>query len=434
MTLAQGDVVFIGYDSESWDRFAILATRDLDEGEVVRVTTSDWDSANGDFTDEANYLEWTVPVGGIPSGQTIVFSERFGSTWHTGTPDNLYSNQFGSPVEVGEVNIDGQTNGITNEELFLFQGDPGNPDVISGLVTNNSSTDIPPGLTSTTGLVNITGNNSNTVDLAEYNGISTGTKAEILAAVGNPANWGHEGGAEYNGGTGGTTAGETDLLDGFDLLNTTFDIICFTPGVMITTPTGDVPIETLSIGDLVLTADNGMQPIRWIGSKHLSGARLHACDHFRPVKINAGAFGSDLPASDMWVSPQHRMLVKDRVAEALFGHAETLAPAKGLVNGNTITIDRSITSVEYIHLLFDTHQVIFANGTQTESFHPGKTSINGLTDASRQEVFDLFPELRSNPAHFGSAARPSLSISESQLITAERTGYRPSAAPITHVW
>jgi len=316
-----------------------------------------------------------------------------------------------------------QSNGITNEELFVFQGDPGNPTVISGLVTNNSSSPIPPGLTSTTGLVNVTGNNTNTVDLAEYNGISTGTKAE-----------GHEGGAEYNGGTGGTTAGETDLIDGFDLLNTTFDIICFTPGVMIATPTGDRPIQSLKVGDLVVTADNGIQPIRWIGSKHLSGARLHACDHFRPVKINAGAFGNGLPANDMWVSPQHRMLVQDRVAQTLFGHAETLAPAKGLVNGDTITVDRSVRSVEYIHLLFDSHQIIFANGTRTESFHPGKASINGLTDASRVEVFELFPELRRNTAHFGSAARPSLSVPESQLVTAQLTGYQPKPAPIIHVW
>lgn len=434
MALAQGDIVIIGMDAESWDRFAILATDDLDAGEVVRITTSDWDAGQNDFTDETNYIEWTVPAGGIPAGQTIVFSEQNGSTWRTGTPDSLYSNQFGAPVEVGEVNISGETNGITNEEIFIFQGDPGNPYVVSGLITNNSSSPIPPGLTNTTGLVNVTGNNSNSVDLAEYNGISTGTQAEILAAVGNPANWGHEGGREYNGGTGGTSAGETDLLDGFDLLNTTFDIICFTPGVLITTPTGEIPVETLKIGDLVITMDNGIQPIRWIGSKKLSGARLHACDHMRPIKIAAGSLGRDLPSRDMWVSPQHRMLVKDPIASALFGHGETLSPAKGMVNGTDITIDRSKTSVQYIHLLFDTHQVIFANGSATESFHPGEASINGLTDAARSEVYSLFPELRANKAHFGPSARPSLSVPEMQMITTEKTGYRPADTPITHVW
>ena len=425
MALAQGDIVIIGLDAESWDRFAILATTDLAEGEVVRFTTSNWDTANGDFVDEANYIEWTVPVGGLAAGETVVFSERYGSTWHTGTPASLYSNSFGSPTEVGEVNIFGETNGITNEELFVFQGPPGNPTVISGLVTNDSSTAIPPGLNSTNGLVNVTGNNTDTVDLAEYSGISTGTRAEILAAVGDSANWGHEGGSTYNGGTNAVGAGETDLLDGFDLLNTTFDIICFTPGTLISTVTGQRPVQDLQVGDLVVTADNGLQAVRWIGRKHLTGARLFAFPELRPIKILAGSLGNDLPERDMWVSPQHRMLLNEPVLNTRFGEPEMLTPAKGMCNANGVFVDRTCVRIDYIHILFEQHEIIFANGVKTESFHPGDRSVKGLTHTARQELFEIFPELKANPKMFGPSVRPTLSVSEMQMFVQAKTGHQP---------
>jgi len=433
MALAQGDIVIIGLDAESWDRFVILATTDLAEGEVVRFTTSDWDTAEGDFSDEANYLEWTVPIGGLAAGDTVVFSERFGSTWHTGDTGSLYSNAYGSPAEIGEVNIFGQTNAITNEEIFVFQGDPGNPDVISAMITNDSSTDIPPGLNATNGLVNVTGNNTHSVDLGEYSGISTGTRAEILAAVGDSTNWGHEGGAVYNGGVNAVGAGETDLRDGFPFLNTTFDIICFTPGTLITTPTGAIPVQNLKIGDLVLTADNGVQAIRWIGRRNLSGARLHACPNLRPVKISAGSLGRDLPDRDMWVSPQHRMLVNDATTSRFFGKDEMLSPAKGMCNGDSIFIDQSLNAVEYIHILFDDHQIIFANGAMTESFHPGQRSVDGLTVATRNELFGIFPELKQNPKMFGPTARATLSVAEMQMLVHDRTGYSAPRQPNTRI-
>lgn len=402
MALAQGDIVIIGLDAESRDRFAILATTDLAEGEVVRFTTSNLDTANGDFVDEENYIEWIVPVGGLAAGDTVVFSERYGSTWHTGTPASLYSNSFGSPTEIGEVNIFGEINGITNKDLFVFQGSPGNPTVISGLVANNTDT----------------------VDLAEYSRISTGIRADILAAVGDSANWDYKGGSTYNGGNNAVGGVETDLLDGFDLLNTMFDIICFTPGTLITTPIGHTPVENLQAGDLVETADNGLQAIRWIGRKYLTGARLFACPQLRPIKILAGSLGDALPERDMWVSPQHRMLVGNVSTRALFAETEMLTPAKGLCDGNGVFQDTSCMQVDYIHILFESHEIVFANGVKTESFHPGERSINGLTDDARHELYEIFPELKLNPQMFGPSARPTLSVGEMQAIVQERTGYQ----------
>lgn len=189
-------------------------------------------------------------------------------------------------------------------------------------------------------------------------------------------------------------------------------IICFTPGCLITTPLGQVPVEDLEIGDLVITADNGLQAIRWVGRKRMTGARMMAYPELRPVRIRKGAFGNGLPDRDMWVSPQHRMLVRSEQNQLHYGESEILVPAKALLNDLSITVDHNIRTTEYIHILFDNHEIIFANGAATESFHPGVSSVSAIEDAGRKELFEIFPELRSDPSQYGPAARMSLRTQE----------------------
>lgn len=197
-----------------------------------------------------------------------------------------------------------------------------------------------------------------------------------------------------------------------------FDIVCFTPGALVATPTGDVAVEELNIGDLVITKDSGLQPVRWIGRKKVSGARLQAFPQFRPVKICKDAFGKGIPSADMHVSQQHRVLVADPAVSLNFSEEQILAPAKGLLDNDRVFVDSSQKEVEYIHILFDKHELVFSGGLLTESFHPGEMSIAGLDDKTRAEVFDLFPELRSNVGAYGPAARASVSVAECQALVA----------------
>lgn len=197
-----------------------------------------------------------------------------------------------------------------------------------------------------------------------------------------------------------------------------FDIVCFTPGTQIATPLGDVAVEDLKEGDLVVTKDSGIQAVRWIGRKKVSGARLQSYPQFRPVKICKDAFGIGLPNRDMHVSPQHRVLLAGADVELNYSQGQALAPAKGLITDGSVTVDYSVKEVEYIHILFDKHELVFSDGLLTESFHPGEMSIAGLDDGTRQEVFELFPDLRTNYGAYGPAARMSLSVSESQALVA----------------
>lgn len=196
-------------------------------------------------------------------------------------------------------------------------------------------------------------------------------------------------------------------------------IICFTPGTLITTPRGSVPVEHLCVDDLVITADNGLQAIRWIGHKRITGARLMAFPKLRPIRIRKDAFGPGTPDRDMRVSPQHRMLVSSDRALINFGEREVLAPAKGLINDYSVTVDYAVKQTDYIHILFDQHEVIFANNAATESFHPDHMTMAAIDNAPREELFEIFPELETDTNTYGPAARYILKVSETMAMEEE---------------
>ncbi|MEM7060066.1 MAG: Hint domain-containing protein [Pseudomonadota bacterium] len=185
------------------------------------------------------------------------------------------------------------------------------------------------------------------------------------------------------------------------------NIVCFTRGTMIETPDGEVAIEDLAEVDLVMTRDNGAQPLRWIGSK-----ALPAHGKLAPVMIKAGALDND---RDLQVSQLHRMLVTDWRAELMFGEAEVLATAKHLVNGDTIYVAEG-GEVEYFHMLFDNHEIVTANGAASESFHPGEQGMSWLEEEMREEIFTIFPELRVQLDGYGPAARMSLKAYETRAL------------------
>ncbi|MEP3347903.1 MAG: Hint domain-containing protein [Litoreibacter sp.] len=191
----------------------------------------------------------------------------------------------------------------------------------------------------------------------------------------------------------------------------TFDAapICYCDGVMIATPSGQRRVEELRSGDYVLTRDDGPQPIRWIGSRDMLADARHA-----PIEFDAGAIGND---HVLRVSPQHRVLCRGYRAQMYFGEEEVLVAATHLVNGRNIRQLRG-GLVSYNHLMFDTHQIITADGALSESYQPGDYSLPGLDDAAREELFEVFPELRSNVGHYGRAARVSVHGAVAQLLAA----------------
>lgn len=196
---------------------------------------------------------------------------------------------------------------------------------------------------------------------------------------------------------------ETDV--GFVTVET---IPCFVAGTMIDTEDGPRAVETLAHGDLVLTRDDGYQPIRWIGQR-----RVPAVGKMAPIRVDAEALGDH---GALMVSPLHRILIKDALAELLFGEDEVLVAAKDLVNDTSI---RPIEGghVEYVHLMFDRHQVIYSEGLPTESFLPGPQTTKSFEAHIIEEITTIFPELNVLTGEgYGPAARPLLKRYEAETL------------------
>ena len=155
------------------------------------------------------------------------------------------------------------------------------------------------------------------------------------------------------------------------------------------------PIESLAVGEMVLTKDNGLQPILWIGKRALNSIDLAFNPNLRPIRLMAGSLGADLPNQDLRVSPQHRMLVRSGIAQRMFGVKEVLVAAKSLVAVPGIAPVLTDAPVCYVHILFDAHQVIYANGAPSESLYTGSQALKSVPAQAQQEIFALFPELRA---------------------------------------
>lgn len=196
-------------------------------------------------------------------------------------------------------------------------------------------------------------------------------------------------------------------------------VICFTPGTLIDTPEGRRPVEALRPGDFVQTRDDGPQELLWVGSRRMSGARLYAMPHLCPVRIRSGAYGIGRPEGDLLVSPQHRLLIQGPAARALFNEAEVLVQASDLINGRTVRVEQGLAELHYIHLMFARHQVLRANGMETESFHPASTALEMIEADQRRGLLSLFPEIAQDPLAYGDFARRMLSGPEAAILRYE---------------
>jgi hypothetical protein len=243
-------------------------------------------------------------------------------------------------------------------------------------------------------------------------GGETGTDNDTIEiSAGAFTNIVYGGGANENGtiqwlsGAGGSVIGTTSFT-GIEHVT----VLCFGSGTLITTSLGPVPVEAVRLNDLVLTVDHGFKPVLWTGSRKLEKAELEASPNMRPIRIPQDALGNGLPERDLIVSPQHRILVRSRIAERMFGTMEVLVAAKHLVGHNGVEIAQDIDEVEYWHFMFDQHEVVFAEGARAESLLVGPEAVKSVSHEALDEILQILPELYETVHHpLVAAARPIVS-------------------------
>lgn len=213
----------------------------------------------------------------------------------------------------------------------------------------------------------------------------------------------------------GVEAGDTITLGTFANYSSIpySSIACFTAGTLIETVNGVLPVEDITLGTLVVTRDNGAQPVRWAGTTHVSGRHLSQNTSLRPVQFDVGALGPNSPSAPLALSPQHRVLLEGWSVELTTGHTEVLVAAKHLKGQPGIRAGRWKDGVTYVHIMFDDHEVITANGAPCESFLFGDAIQSDLPSAQEEEIRALFPELTEQPLL---PARPVLKRRETKAL------------------
>ena len=257
----------------------------------------------------------------------------------TVTDPDSGGNLAGATVSIGSGFISGDTLNFTNQ---------------NGITS---------GYNNTTGVLTLTG----TASIANY---QTALQSITYSFSGDPTN-------------GGTDTSRTiswvvnDGAANSAAANSSVATLCFCAGTPIATPTGEVPVERLAIGDLVLTLDGRSLPIRWIGTGQslLPPGRRTAAT---PVIVRAGALADDMPRQDLRITKGHSLYLEG-----------LLIPVENLINHRTILWDDAARSVVVYHIELDTHEVLLANGAPAESYRD---------DGNRVQFQNVNPDWDVRPA------------------------------------
>ena len=152
---------------------------------------------------------------------------------------------------------------------------------------------------------------------------------------------------------------KVDILDGgtfnSDIID---DEYCLLAGTLIATPSGEVPIESLRIGDLVKTADGAPVPIKWIGRQSIPLRQARQADRL-PICVRSGALGAGLPRRDLYTSPDHALFI-----DGVLVHASALENGRSIVAAENL----SLKTIEYYHIEAEGHELIVAEGVAVETF------------------------------------------------------------------
>jgi hypothetical protein len=133
-------------------------------------------------------------------------------------------------------------------------------------------------------------------------------------------------------------------------------VLCFLPGALIATPSGETPVEKLVAGDMVLTASGQARPIAWIGKGRVLATRGRR-NAATPIVVRKGALADNVPHHDLRVTKGHSLFLDG-----------VLIPVEFLVNHRSIIWDDRAQEVTVYHLELDTHGVLLANGAPAESY------------------------------------------------------------------
>ncbi|KIC29648.1 Hint domain-containing protein [Leisingera sp. ANG-M6] len=359
----------------------------------------------------------TASIGNINDGTENVYVDNTGDQYNTEMDGFTITLTFVAPVNAGEINTlkigVADTADSSYDTNLLIAGGSVQTAVVAQddqediAINKTRVIDVLENDTTTSGTLTITHINDQAVTAGDTVTLATGQQITLNADGTLTVVTDGDLETVYFNYTADNGQGNSDT--GLVEINQT--VPCFLRGTLIRTPDGEIPVEDLRPGMEVLTYDNGPQVLQWTGSR-----RTACTAETAPVRFAKGSCGN---TRDLYVSPQHRMVVSGPLAELLFGEEEVLVKAKDLVNDRTVRPALELQEAEYFHLLFGRHQILWANGALSESYQPGPESASGFDAGTQAEIRDLFPELCAETGRgYGNAARLSLRSFEARVLAA----------------
>ncbi len=290
--------------------------------------------ASVNVTDVTVFADGSVMLSGGTLTSSPVTVEAGGTIGGTGTIASDVTSEASILAGSGILDITGSVAGtgdvvLQNGADLWLGGSIGVAQTIDGLSTYQETLDLR-SLAFTAGQM---------TTLASGDTLTIGNGSQSVAlTMGNSASLAYRLGADAAGGTELTVA-------------------CFAHGTRILTLQGEVAVEDLAVGDLVVTLSGRFRAVRWIGRRGYEGRLVAGNPLVLPVTIRAGALGVGLPRRDLTVSPMHALLLDG-----------VLVPAAMLLDGNSIVQARDVDRIAYVHIELDGHDIVVAEGIPAESF------------------------------------------------------------------
>lgn len=356
---------------------------DVDATATTPMSSAILSADSGGHSSDDPDASATVSIAG-PIVRLVITVDRQGGGNSDATPN--ISDIFFTTIVSADDDISGGDDGDFidgGDGDDILRGDSGDDEITVGVGDNAEGGDdqdtfiLDFSQTSGSGSTTVTvdgGTGGNDLDTLDLTGLGTFTLSETTDADGDSTS-----------GTATFATGQT--VDFTEIENL---IVCFAKGTLIKTESGTRAIEALCVGDRLMTTDNGLQDIRWIGARQLCADDLSRHPNLRPIRIRAGALGANIPATDLIVSPQHRIVVRSKVAVRMFDAEEVFVPAKHLLGLEGVSVAADMAEVTYYHLLCDDHEIIEANGALTETLYRGSEAMKAMTDEARREIALIF--------------------------------------------
>lgn len=374
MPLNHGDLMFVGWDTDNND-ISFIATTQIAAGEVIYFTGDKWDGTS--FNGGAQYMEWTAPTGGVPSGTIVTI--------------DMDNNANTATIDAGGA-LDCMRGGYSpaggNEMFWAFQGTrtgtSATPTDFIAVIGNelsgnyNQSPNLSgTGLTTSNGAIIIDGD-ENYMEWTDDSALTPPIQQQdLIDTISNTSNW-----------TTADRGGSQNPIGGSNVVDQT--VVRFVKGTKIMTPAGEVAIENLRAGDLVQTWQGPSKPITRIIETKATPASLLANAKLAPILIDADAFGPGNPTRELRLSRQHRVLVRSKIAQRMFDESEVLVPAIRLLALDGVRKDTAARSPTYYHLVLDQHELVIADGCPTESLYLGPDALKAMPSELKDEIVTLF--------------------------------------------